>query len=90
MVIRYAILLQLHFYKRNYIKKHKLLRKSSSMNIISSDTTTQSSISSKSEIYVEKSILRKIWKKLRDILSVLKSPWIFIVAPIIWASTFLV
>eukprot|EP01080_Neovahlkampfia_damariscottae_P012432 gene12432-6184_t len=88
MSIRYAILLQLHFYKRNYIKKHKLLRKTSSMSIVSSNTP--SSFSSNSQIFQETSLLRKIWKRLRDFLSMLKSPWIFVVVPIIWGLIFLV
>ena len=102
MVIRYAILLQLHFYKRNYIKKHKTLKKSPSFTSTNTDTdssigsaatvTTNLSARSKSKLqlyYQESTFLGKVWKKLRDLLTLLKSPWIFVSVPIIWVSFYL-
>eukprot|EP01080_Neovahlkampfia_damariscottae_P006852 gene6852-11013_t len=92
MIIRYAILLQLHFYKRDYIKKNKALRRSSSFNLDSTSAatmTTNISNRAKSKLslyYEESSFLSKAWKKMRDLLSILKSPWIFIIVPIFWVS----
>eukprot|EP01080_Neovahlkampfia_damariscottae_P006853 gene6853-11014_t len=97
MMIRYAILLQLHFYKRNYIKKHKALKKSPSFNLDSTSSsaatvTTNLSKRTKSKLslhYEESNLFSRAWKKTRDLLAYLKSPWIFVAAPIIWVGFYL-
>eukprot|EP01080_Neovahlkampfia_damariscottae_P006851 gene6851-11012_t len=86
MIIRYTIFLQLHFYKRNYIKKHRKLRKT----MFGGSTSGSNSFISNENITMKKeNTLMKLWKMMRDFLSRLKSPWFFVVLPFIWTAFYM-
>jgi hypothetical protein len=102
MFVRYSILLQLHLHKREFTKNVKNLKRKTSSTSFLSNSTSLSSMSASFKTFNDR--LKETQKKpavvtliqrIRKVLLVLQSHWVFIGAPIIYfvffmASQFLI
>jgi hypothetical protein len=81
-MFRYAVMLQLHLRKREFIKT--TLKKSKV-----APTPVFFDVSSKIQKSIENPRIKVVYNFFRKILIILKSKWVFILIPILWISFFM-
>jgi hypothetical protein len=97
MFVRYSILLQLHLHKREFTKNVKKLEKKTSKSSLLSNSTSLSSMSSSFRKFNDRlketqknPVVSILIQRIRQVLLVLQSHWVFIGAPIVYFAIFMV
>jgi hypothetical protein len=92
IMMRYSVLLQLHFLKKDFINNQKALKRKTS-NTFSPSTkimskTLSSSFNSKLKQFQQKPNIVYMIQQLRKVLLVLQSQWVLLVIPFVWVFLF--
>jgi hypothetical protein len=94
MMVRYTILLQLHLHKREFVKNWRNLKRKTSLSSLTQKSSASSMaisfkrINSQFKATQHNPRFSKFISRLRQILLVLQSHWVFITAPFIWFIIF--
>jgi hypothetical protein len=94
MMVRYTILLQLHLHKREFVKNLRNLKRKTSSSALTNNSSASAMtmsfkrINSQFKATQQKPAVSKFISKLRQVLLVLQSHWVFIAAPFIWFFIF--